>query len=122
MSVALARSAKISVVLAAAWGATAYDGSAEAAFPFGASSPPAEEAVATGVFHGVGVVLAVEPAKGWLTLDHEAIKGFMCAMEMMYRTEPTRLVASLHVGDRVGFDIDASRETVIGVKVLEPAK
>ena len=46
----------------------------------------------------------------------------MCAMEMMYRVDPGALSAGLHVGDRIAFDIDAGRETVVGVKVLEPAK
>ena len=68
------------------------------------------------------MVTAVDNAKGWLTLDHEAIKGFMCAMEMMYRVDPGALSAGLHVGDRIAFDIDAARETVVGVKALAPAK
>jgi Cu/Ag efflux protein CusF len=122
MSVAFARSAKISAVLAAALGAASHDSGAEARFPFGAPSAPVEATAATGVFHGVGVVTAVDNANGWLTLDHEAIKGFMCAMEMMYRAEPPRLSAGVRVGDRVAFDIDVSREAIVGVKVLEPEK
>ena len=86
------------------------------------SSAQTQETAATGVFHGVGVVTAVDGAKGWLTLDHEAIKGFMCAMEMMYRVEPPRLTADLRVGDRVAFDIDAGRYVIVGVKVLDSAK
>ena len=75
-----------------------------------------------GVFHGVGVVTAVDRAKGWLTLDHEAIKGFMGAMEMMYRVEPPRLAAGLRVGDRVAFDIDAARYAVVAIRVLPRAQ
>jgi Cu/Ag efflux protein CusF len=124
MLLALAGPAKISAVVAliVAWGAISDRSDAEFAWPVGASSSPAQEGAATGVFHGVGVVTAVDNAKGWLTLDHEAIKGFMCAMEMMYRVEPATLVSGLHVGERVGFDIDASRETIVGVNVAEPAR
>jgi len=43
-------------------------------------------------------------------------------MEMMYRVEPPRLAANLSVGDRVAFDIDAWREAIVGVKVVEAAK
>ena len=82
----------------------------------------AQQAAATGVFHGVGVITAIDPKTGALTLDHDEIKGFMGAMEMMYRVDPSALIAGLHVGDRVGFDIDAGRETIVGVTMLAPTK
>ena len=119
MSAALARAAKVSVVVvaAAAWGAIADERGAGSAQTADEASAQTQETAATGVFHGVGVVTAVDCAKGWLTLDHEAIKGFMCAMEMMYRVEPPRLTADLRVGDRVAFDIDAGRYVIVGVKI-----
>jgi Cu/Ag efflux protein CusF len=82
----------------------------------------AQETAAKGVFHGVGVVKAIDATTGALTLDHEAIVGFMEAMEMMYRVEPRELSAGLRVGDRVAFDIDAERYAIVGVKVLNSAK
>jgi Cu(I)/Ag(I) efflux system protein CusF len=120
----LARPAKISVVvaLAAASGAVSDERADRVAWPLCTSLAHAQESEASGVFHGVGVVKAVDSAKGWLTLDHEAIKGFMGAMEMMYRVEPPRLTAGLRVGDRVAFDIDAGRYAIVGVKVLDKAK
>lgn len=81
----------------------------------------AEETSATGVFHGVGVVTAIDAASGALTLDHEDIKGLMPAMEMMYRVESRDLDAGLSVGDRIAFDIDAKRYTIVGVKRLAAA-
>ena len=75
----------------------------------------AQETAAKGVFHGVGVVKAIDATTGALTLDHEA-------MEMMYRVEPRELSAGLRVGDRVAFDIDAERYAIVGVKVLNSAK
>ena len=123
MSPRFAPAAKVSavVMLAAAWGATADERGVDASSSLDPTSSQAQETIATGVFHGVGVVTAVDQTKGWLTLDHEAIKGFMCAMEMMYRVEPPRLAASLRVGDRVVFDIDAAREVITGVTVVEAA-
>jgi Cu(I)/Ag(I) efflux system protein CusF len=81
----------------------------------------AQESAATGVFHGVGVVKGIDAAKGWLTLDHGDIKGFMSAMVMMYRTDPPTLVAGLRVGDKVAFDIDAAHSVIVGVTVIERA-
>jgi Cu/Ag efflux protein CusF len=125
MPATLVRAAKLSIVvaLAAAWGAVSDERGDPIAWPRLCMSPAvAQERAASGVFHGVGVVKAIDSAKGWLTLDHNAIDGFMGAMEMMYRVEPTRLTAGLKVGDRVAFDIDAGRYAVVGVKVLDKAK
>lgn len=125
MPATLARAAKLSitVALAAAWGAVSDERGDRVAWPLlCTSSALAQESAATGVFHGVGTVTAVDNAKGWLTLDHKAIAGFMGAMEMMYRVEPARLTAGLRVGDRVAFDIDAGRYAIVGVKVVDRAK
>lgn len=82
----------------------------------------AQETAATGIFHGVGVVKAIDTATGALTLDHEEIKGFMPAMVMMYRVKPRKLSAGLRVGDKIGFDIDAKPYTIVGVKIIEHMK
>jgi Cu(I)/Ag(I) efflux system protein CusF len=123
MSAALTRALKLSVVIviAAICGAITDERSVGSAQASDDSSAQTQEA-ATGIFHGVGAVTAVDDAKGWLTLDHEAIKGFMCAMEMMYRVEPPRLTAGLRVGDRVAFDIDAGRSAIVAVTVVNSAK
>ena len=124
MPATLARVAKISVVviLAAAWGAVFDERGDRIGWRLCTPSAHAQESAARGVFHGVGVVTAVDGAKGWLTLDHEAIRGFMGAMEMMYRVEPPRLAAGLRVGDRVAFDIDAARYAVVAIKLLPRAQ
>ena len=125
MSATLARAAKISVVvaLAAAWGAVSDDAAISrlaAALHVTRRMPRRAQPPAS--FTASEIVKAVDGAKGWLTLDHEAIIGFMGAMEMMYRVEPARLTADLRVGDRVAFDIDAGRYVIVGVKVLDRAK
>ena len=91
-----------------------------ASFSGGAAN--AGDAATNAVFHGVGMVKGVDRAKGWLTIDHEAIPNFMAAMEMTYRVEPPRLVDTIQVGDRVAFDIDGGRETIVGVSIVAPAK
>jgi Cu/Ag efflux protein CusF len=121
----LARAAKLSVAiaLAVALGGVSNERGVPSAWPLLCASPAvAEESSTSGVFHGVGIVKAIDGAKGWLTLDHKAIAGFMDAMEMMYRVEPPRLIAGLKVGDHVAFDIDAARYAIVGVKVLDKAK
>jgi Cu/Ag efflux protein CusF len=75
------------------------------------------ETAATGVFHGVGVVTAIDAASGALTLDHDEIKGLMAAMEMMYRVKSRDIGKGLRVGDRVTFDVDGTY-TIVGVKRL----
>ena len=126
MPATLARAAKLSVVVALAAALGASLGRARRRIGLADCSArlprSRQESAASGVFHGVGVVTAVDGAKGWLTLDHKAIDGFMGAMEMMYRVEPPRLTAGLKVGDRVAFDIDAGRYAIVGVKVLDRAK
>jgi Cu/Ag efflux protein CusF len=79
------------------------------------------ETAATGVFHGVGVVTAIDAASGALTLDHEEIKGLMPAMVMMYRVEARDISEGLGVGDRISFDLDAKSYTIVGVKRLGKA-
>ena len=82
----------IAVALATVWGAVSDERGDPTAWPtLRMSAAVAQESAAKGVFHGVGVVTAVDNAKGWLTLDHKAIAGFMGAMEMMYRVEPLSL-------------------------------
>jgi Cu(I)/Ag(I) efflux system periplasmic protein CusF len=77
------------------------------------------ENAATGVFHGVGVVTAIDATSGALTLDHDEIKGLMAAMEMMYRVKSRDISDGLGVGDRIAFDVDGTY-TIVGVKRLSP--
>ena len=77
------------------------------------------ENAATSVFHGVGVVTAIDATSGALTLDHDEIKGLMAAMEMMYRVKSRDISEGLGVGDRIAFDVDGTY-TIVGVKRLSP--
>jgi len=90
--------------------------------PIMAAPAGADESAATGVFHGVGTVTEVIAKSGAITLDHEAIPGFMDAMIMTYKVDPPSLSAGLHVGDKIAFDIDAGRYAIIAITVMAPAK
>jgi Cu/Ag efflux protein CusF len=65
-----------------------------------------------------GVVKKVDPAAGKLTIDHEAIEGYMQAMEMELDAEDTALSADPKPGERVEFELRrvGSRLTVISLK------
>ena len=82
----------------------------------------AQEMAATGIFAGHGTVKAVAPGTGWLTLDHDAIKGFMCAMEMMFQVKSPDLSKDLRPGDVVDFRIDAEKYVIVDVKLVAQAK
>jgi protein SCO1 len=87
-----------------------------------AGAAGAQEMAATGIFSGHGVVKAVAPGTGWLTLDHDAIKGFMCAMEMMFQVKSPDLSKDLHPGDVVDFKIDAEKYIIVDVTLVAQAK
>ncbi len=75
--------------------------------------PPAVE----GEIEGIGVVVSVTPADGRVVLDHEAIEGYMGAMEMSYMVTPATLLEGLKAGDKVRFTIDTDRRMIVGVTV-----
>src|SRR5271166_7190859 len=87
-----------------------------------AGAAGAQETAATGIFAGHGTVKEVAPGTGWLTLDHDAIKGFMCAMEMTYQVKSPDLSKDLHPGDVVDFKIDAEKYVIVDVKLVAHAK
>jgi protein SCO1/2 len=48
-----------------------------------------------------GKVVAVDPTKETVTLDHETIPGYMEAMTMPYKVEDPKLLSGLQAGDQV---------------------
>jgi protein SCO1/2 len=48
-----------------------------------------------------GKVVAVDPAKPSVTLDHEDIPGLMKAMKMEFRVEDKQLLEGVQAGDHV---------------------
>ncbi len=57
-----------------------------------------------------GKVVSTNPATGEVTLDHEAIPGFMDAMTMPYKLKDANILSELHPGDVVTADMLVSQE------------
>ena len=77
---------------------------------------------AHGIFFGYGVVKAIQPGTGALTLDHGAIKGCMPAMEMMFRVAGPQLSRNLRPGDAIDFTIDGGQYVILKATVVGRAR
>jgi protein SCO1/2 len=83
------------------------------------SSPsPARSAAASNVkvYHLRGKIMAANPATGELTIDGEAIPGYMDAMVMPYKLKNPGIISDLHPGDTITADLlvsDGSDESVL---------
>lgn len=90
-----------------------------AATPHGGhgSGPSAAEGSPTVV--GEGEVIATVPNASQIIVEHGEIAGFMEAMTMGYRVEPTSLLAGLKQGDKVRFTIDVQRRAIVGIEKLQ---
>ncbi len=91
-----------------------------------ACSPPAPPAVdqsapateglseAPAAIESVGVVTAIDPAAGTISLDHEAIAAINWpAMTMQFSAEDPAILEGVAVGDRVRFELKSAAETTI---------
>ncbi len=78
--------------------------------------------VTSGIVAGRGVVEAVQPGTGVLTIAHDDIKGFMPAMEMMYKVKSPELSKDLRPGDVIDFRIDAAKYQIVEVTVVGRGK
>jgi protein SCO1 len=58
-----------------------------------------------------GKVVATNPATGEVTINHEAIPGFMEAMTMPYKVKDPNLLSELHPGDVLTADLLVSQES-----------
>jgi protein SCO1/2 len=56
-----------------------------------------------------GKVVSTNPATGEVTLDHQAIPGFMEAMTMPYKLRDPRILSELHPGDLLTADLLVSQ-------------
>ncbi|MEX0806933.1 MAG: copper-binding protein [Candidatus Binatia bacterium] len=68
---------------------------------------------------GVGKVIALVPESQEIVVDHEEIKGFMDAMTMGYKVNPTSLLKSVKAGDRIRFTIDTDKRAITKIEKLK---
>lgn len=52
-----------------------------------------------------GKIVSTDPAAGQITLDHEAVPGFMDAMVMPYKLADPSIMSELHSGDGITADV-----------------
>lgn len=57
-----------------------------------------------------GKVVAANPSTGEVTIDHEAIPGFMEAMTMPYKLKDPSIMSELHPGDVITADLLVSQD------------
>jgi protein SCO1/2 len=62
------------------------------------------------VYHLRGKVVSTDAAKGEVTLNHEAIPGFMDAMTMPYKLKDASILGELHAGDVITADLLVSQD------------
>lgn len=73
--------------------------------------PDAQSAASTAykTYKVRGKVVSTNAASGEVTLDHEAIPGFMEAMTMPYKLKDTNILSELHPGDIITADLLVSQ-------------
>jgi protein SCO1/2 len=62
------------------------------------------------VYHLRGRVVSTDAAEGEVTLNHEAIPGFMEAMTMPYKLQDASILGDLHPGDMITADVLVSQD------------
>lgn len=60
-------------------------------------------------YHLRGKIESTDPAKGTITVAHEAIPGFMEAMTMPYKVKDPNVLSDLHPGDVITADLFVSQ-------------
>ncbi|HVJ07723.1 MAG TPA: SCO family protein [Acidisarcina sp.] len=60
-----------------------------------------------------GKVVSIDAARSEVTLDHEAIPGFMSAMTMPYKLKDPTILSEFHPGDTITADILVSDQDVL---------
>jgi Cu(I)/Ag(I) efflux system protein CusF len=88
-----------------------------------ADMPGMSHAAAPSEGQGVGIVKAIDPARGTITLQHEAIASIQWpAMTMAFKTASPDLLKKVKVGDKVQFTVKPNGidSTVTAIKTRQP--
>ncbi len=83
------------------------------------SHHPASQANGQKTVVGEGKVVATVPSASQLVVEHGEIKGFMDAMTMGYRVEPSSLIEGLKSGEQVRFTIDVPNKTIVKIEKMK---
>jgi Cu/Ag efflux protein CusF len=88
------------------------------AFSAACGSRPAQSQAPRATHRGIGVVVAIDAAKGRVKLDHEKIEGFMEAMTMWFDVKDPTMLEGLAPKDRVEFVIteEESADVITEIK------
>jgi Cu/Ag efflux protein CusF len=84
---------------------------------FVAAAIAAEEGEAPPAFEGEGRVLSIDEKNSSVTLDHDAIPGFMPAMKMRFKVARRAQLHGLKVGDSVRFWLGTRGEEMVIVAI-----
>jgi Cu/Ag efflux protein CusF len=68
---------------------------------------------------GEGKIIALVPESQEIVVDHEEIKGFMDAMVMGYKVNPTSLLKTVKTGDKIRFTIDTEKHVITKIEKLK---
>jgi Cu/Ag efflux protein CusF len=74
------------------------------------------------LFRGVGVVTAIDPATGSLTINHQEIVGLMPPMEMLFHVDPRALSDGVKPGDKIEFGVEGKTYKIRDIRVIEHTK
>jgi Cu/Ag efflux protein CusF len=78
----------------------------------------ADDQLTANVYHGTGVIEALDRDKAKIKIKHEAIENYMDAMTMTFKAQDARLLENLQVGDKIDFTLEerAGIVTIIAIK------
>lgn len=74
------------------------------------NKPATKEGMATETYTVRGKVVSLDPDHGRVTLNHEAIPGFMEAMTMPYKLADPSTMSELHPGDRIAARLQVEKD------------
>ena len=72
-------------------------------------------------YSGTGVVKAISDSKAHVNIDHEAIDGFMDAMQMFFPVLDSTVLNGVEVSDSIAFEIvvDGGNYAISSIEVFE---
>ena len=72
-------------------------------------------------YAGIGVVKAISDSKAHVNIDHEAIDGFMDAMQMFFPVLDSTVLNGVEVSDSIAFEIvvDGGNYAISSIEIFE---